>query len=613
MDKQSETAISTTPSIEKAAGHLKATGLAVPVGNGLTAVLCLYLGSVYQLAVLRALGQYLLLLTGLLFMIRLLLGMKAELAEAMAEKTASAPEDKESEDSDEESNQPDKVQTVIDKIEDFAAGLRNYFNAVFALIVGIYCVSTYSTTGAPAVAEKTALGLGLLCLVFAFVSLTVSRYYAEQPKAEFPEVQGLGYWYKLGVWIFMIAAVSLFMRGLKFPMWEAAICKIITIFIILLVAEMLARAVGAMFSPKQTYDKITIKIDFLFLRILVSKANPVSSFFESLEEYFGINLKSTWALDFAKRSLLPIAVLLALVGWLCTSLVMISLTEQGIHERFGKPVSREPLEPGLHLIYPRPIDRIVRVPVHRTNVMGIGYEEAVVGASMLWTKAHAAEEYSLLIGDGRDLVSVNAELIWRVGDIYEYLYGSQNPEETLKVLAYRVLLKETVDKNLDGVLSENVETFCDRVRDAIQKEAEGHHLGIEVTAFYLKGLHPPIDVAPDYQAVISAQVDKVTRIINANVYREQTLPMTRAEALWAVNGALAQKNTRLMEAKGEAIKFTTLEKQYSVSPELFRMRRRMETLEKTLKMKPLYIIDDRIEGVGGSLWIDMRSGARSEF
>ncbi|MFC1474673.1 protease modulator HflK [bacterium] len=613
MDKQSKTLTVTNPSIEKAADHLRVTGLLVPIANGLVAALCLYLGSVYQLAVLRAVGQYLLLLTGLFVMVRLLLDMKVELVEAMAGKTASVPEDKESEDSGEDSDQPDRVQTVIDKIEDFAAGFRNYFNAGFSIIVGMYCIYTYTRIGAPAVTEKTALGLGLLCLVLAFVSLTVSRYYAEQPGEEFPEAQGLGYWYKLGVWLFVIAAVTLFMRGLKFPMLETAITKVITVFMILIAAEMLVRAVGAIFSPRQPYNTITVKTDILLLRLLVSKTNPVSSFFESLEEYFGINLKSTWALDFVKRSLLPIVVLLALLGWLCTSLVMVSITEQGIHERFGKPVSRKPLEPGLHLIYPRPIDRVVRVPVHRTNVMGIGYEEAVAGASLLWTKAHAAEEYSLLIGDGRDLVSVNAELIWRVGDIYDYLYGSRNPEETLNVLAYRVLLKETVDKNLDGVLSENVATFCNRVRDAIQKEADRHHLGIEVTAFYLKGLHPPIAIAPDYQAVISAQVDKVTRIINANVYSERTLPRTRAEALWTVNGAKAQKTTRLTDAKGEAIKFTTLEKQYSVSPELFRMRRRMETLEKSLKMKPLYIIDDRIEGVGGSLWIDMRPGAGSEF
>ena len=185
-----------------------------------------------------------------------------------------------------------------------------------------------------------------------------------------------------------------------------------------------------------------------------------------------------------------------------------------ILERLGRPVSTEPLGPGLHLVAPWPIDNLRRVPIHRVMTMTIGAEhgeeeeEEEEGDSeeehhegpehTLWAKMHADEEYTLLLGDGRDLVTLDGLLHYQVADPYIYLYGSQNPEHGLKAVAYEALTRRTVDRSLDAVLSENLSVFADEVVAAIRQRAEDLELGLEPVSFTLKGLHPPFAVAKDY-------------------------------------------------------------------------------------------------------------------
>ena len=66
--------------------------------------------------------------------------------------------------------------------------------------------------------------------------------------------------------------------------------------------------------------------------------------------------------------------------------------------------------------------------------------------------------------------------------------------------------------------------------------------------------------------------------------------------------AAAERIQRLSVARGEAMAFDFLEAQYRTSPEVYRFRRRLETLEAVLSDKPYHIIDARLEQEGGALW-----------
>ena len=140
------------------------------------------------------------------------------------------------------------------------------------------------------------------------------------------------------------------------------------------------------------------------------------------------------------------------------------------------------------------------------------------------------------------------------------------------------------------------------MQETLQKQVDEKGLGVDLVALNLRGLHPPVALATEYQSVIAAQLDRTTFIIDAEAYRQSTLPQAEAEAEAALRTAAAERIQRLSVAKGEAIAFGALEAQYEVNPELYRYRRQIETLEDVLADKSFHVIDSRIERDGGSLW-----------
>ncbi len=477
------------------------------------------------------------------------------------------------------------------------------------MLIGLACAVTAMIGLAiiypePDLSQGLATTLGFVCLFSLLVPAVLIRYYAELRSMAVPEAATLARWFRAVSWCLALLSLSLLARGFWRPLADTILTRIILAAIMFLSLEIFLRAgMTARNSRSSGLPVGEMWVDPQTLRLLASSLNPLSSLFRAFEDAFGVDLRSSWAIEFVRRSIAPLALLLVVVGWLSTSLVVVGPQEQGVLERFGHPATDHPLGPGLHTVWPWPVDRVVHVPVSRVKSLSIGFKAGRPGASMLWTKPQASEEYYLLLGDGRDLVSIHAVLQYRISDIFEYLYGCRDPDSLLEVVTYRTLMWLTTDKSLDEVLSENMQSFTKQVVTEVQRVAQRNHLGLEILAFNLLGLHPPLQVAGDYQAVASAQVDRETRIIQAQAYRMETLPAAEAEAVSITNEALSEKATRYAEASGEAMAFKSIEAQFRTSPSLFKFRRRLETLDSSLKENRLYLVDDRIERDGGNLWI----------
>ncbi len=445
------------------------------------------------------------------------------------------------------------------------------------------------------------LALGGLLALLAVAAVVLASYYQATPSCELPDAPGLAAAVRVGAWLTAVAAASVLLRGVGKPLWEPGTRMVLLVFPAVLSVELVFRGVVGVIARPRAGD--AFGADLLVTRFLGSSFNLVQSVFTAVERTFGVDVRSSWALAFLRRAALPALLFLVLSTWLLSAFTVLETRQQGVRERFGRVDRGEVLEPGLHLGLPWPFDRVRRVDVHRVRELPIGYLEAKAGADALWTQYHAAEEYNLLLGDGRDLVTINADLLYRVGDLHAWLYGCQNPEEALETLAYRVVMEATVDQTLDQVLSGTIGEFSAHITQRIQAQADEHGIGIEVVAFNLRGLHPPVAVANDYQSVVAAQIDKVTYIMEAQAYRLGALPKAEAEAVRITRRVLADQAGRLSKAKGEAIAFETLEAQYKANPSLYRFRRRLETTEKVLQDNPHYVIDARIERDGGALWV----------
>jgi regulator of protease activity HflC (stomatin/prohibitin superfamily) len=143
-----------------------------------------------------------------------------------------------------------------------------------------------------------------------------------------------------------------------------------------------------------------------------------------------------------------------------------------------------------------------------------------------------------------------------------------------------------------------------RMREMVQQDADALGLGVEILAFTVGGMHPPVMVAGEYQAVVSAQLSKVTAVVNAQSYHNQRVPGAESSVLTSENAARAQAVQALALAAGQAWSFRTLESQFRAAPQEFFFRRRLETLERVLSLRGRFtVVDARFQRDGGELWV----------
>jgi regulator of protease activity HflC (stomatin/prohibitin superfamily) len=173
----------------------------------------------------------------------------------------------------------------------------------------------------------------------------------------------------------------------------------------------------------------------------------------------------------------------------------------------------------------------------------------------------------------------------------------------LSAIAYRAVMRNTVSHTLAEALSENVVSLTQRMRAQVQQEANALGLGVQIMGFTVGGMHPPVAVAYEYQAVVSAALRKVTTVVDAQVYRNGIVPRAESEVVARGNLARAQGANAVGRATGEASSFLTLQSQYGADPKEFFFRRRLETFEKDLTGRTFTVLDSRIQRDGGELWV----------
>jgi regulator of protease activity HflC (stomatin/prohibitin superfamily) len=95
----------------------------------------------------------------------------------------------------------------------------------------------------------------------------------------------------------------------------------------------------------------------------------------------------------------------------------------------------------------------------------------------------------------------------------------------------------------------------------------------------------------------------VTAVVDAQAFRNQTVPAAEAAALVSESAARAEGAQSLAVAAGEAWSFRTLESQYRSAPEEYFFRRRLEALENVLASRRYTVVDSRFQRDGGEIWL----------
>lgn len=468
-------------------------------------------------------------------------------------------------------------------------------------IVGVFVeILVFNSLRNTAFLGNPSLLIGLFIIATAFLLLVSANIFYQNK-----EIQGfkmLGYLFKASQGVAFLSGTAVVINYLGFGQIEYWLGYITIVFLVIVIVEIGIHGITRLINGKSNQD---IELKLFILPAMLSGGNPINKLFISLEENIGISLRSTWTIGFIRRNILLIGFIITLFFWLMTSLVQVNPDEQGVIYSFGRINDQQPILPGIHLKLPWPIQTVKIYPVYKVKSFTVGYESDKKG-DYLWTRSHSGEEYKLLLGDGKELVSINMQVGYKIGDLYEYLLQYDNPEEKLKAEAYRILLNETVNTNLDNLLSRDRSSFAKMVTQKLQETSENQKLGLEVTSAVLTSIHPPTEIAYEYQEIVSAGIQKQNIITKAKTYADSSIPKAEQERNEMIKTSKVEALTRIGLAYGESDTYLYQQRAYQLNTAAYKQWKWLEVMENALKGKTIYLLDKRLNIQKSGIWLDMR-------
>jgi len=311
-----------------------------------------------------------------------------------------------------------------------------------------------------------------------------------------------------------------------------------------------------------------------------------------LEKNTGISMRSLWSIQMIKKTLPYAALGVLLLLWGVTGVSLVHSNQEGAHYHFGK-LKEETLSPGIHLTLPWPFDRVEVYDTKTVNQITIGYVSEE-NADNFWTEAHGSEEYRLLLGNGNELVSVNLRVMYRIEDLRAYLTSSATPEFLMSAASYEIVTARTITSDLDTMLSTDRAVFANNFRKELTTYMERYNTGLSVVDVVLESIHPPVEVADAYQALISAEIDADRIIIDANAAATERLAWAYIDYDTQVALATIASKEALAEATGSVAEFLASVKADQEYPSDYRYYKYMKAIAEAYSGAKLVIVGDGV-------------------
>ncbi|MAH89351.1 MAG: FtsH protease activity modulator HflK [Pelagibacterales bacterium] len=290
-----------------------------------------------------------------------------------------------------------------------------------------------------------------------------------------------------------------------------------------------------------------------------------------------------------KSFIIGFIVLLGL--WLMSGFYTISPEEQGVVLRFGKYVSIS--SPGLNYHIPKPIEKVIKVPVTTTRNVEVGFR------TQNTSSIRNVDEESLMLTGDENIVDINFVVQWFVSDAAKYVFNIRNPDKNIKDSAESVMREVIGKTNIDFALAEGRDQVRQEAQDSLQKILDRNDSGITVSSLLLQKSDPPPAVIDDFKDVQRARADQERLINEAQAYANRIVPEAKGEASKVRESAEAYKQEVIAIADGASKRFLSVYNEYKVAKEVTRRRIYLETMEKVMQNMNKVIIDN--DGSSGVL------------
>lgn len=434
---------------------------------------------------------------------------------------------------------------------------EKWFLPAFSVLIAVYQggLALYIWSGIKADPDgdpRGALVVAVAMTAVAFISFLMSRYATGMSvEASWKPLRSGGSLMLASAFLCFAMAIGMALT-IQTDAVIGVLIYVIPILMGVLAVETLANVILDIYRPRIAGRYNRAAIDSRILGVVNEPGGLFHSAASAIDYQFGFKVSETWFYKLLERFIVPLILFGVVTLYLASAFVVVDTGEQAVVERFGNPLKANGearlLDAGMSVKWPWPIDRVYKFPTSRVQEVYVGYTPTLDAnglperGSLLWGKAHYAEEFSLLVASEEQdiaseaegappvsLIKANVPVHYRIKDLYQYLYGHVDSKAVLEAICYQELTRFGASANVEVDLAENSlfgggrEEARDTLKLRIQASADARDLGVEVVTVGLQGVHPPEELAEDYQAVVGAVQTKQALILAAETQRNKTL------------------------------------------------------------------------------------------
>lgn len=460
----------------------------------------------------------------------------------------------------------------------------------------------------PVGADKLTLTMAIFATAALFLFL-LGKYSVRRTQLEgLRLLRPGGAYLMLGAVACFLVALAHAASWLGFPKADRFLAQAFCVVLGLTAIENLFGLVFEVYRPRVRGQEARLLYESRLIGLLGQPGGIITTAAQALDYQFGFKVSETWFYRMLAEEL-PLAVLGLLVAiFLSTTVVIIEPYEQGVLERLGRPVDgRAVLEPGLHFKWPWPIDHVYRHATRVVQSFNIGVipdPELEKQDVMLWTRPHFKEEFNMLVASAEsaggtesgeqavpvNLLTVGVPVLFQITNVLQWATNHIDPAATLETIGNRELIRYLVNVDIEDIMAPGRTAAADALKQRIQARANEFRLGVEITFVGLEDIHPPVKVAPDYEAVVGAIQGRETNILGALAYAAEKVPLAHAEATNLVSEAQMQRLDKTAVAEAEASQFRNQQSAWQASPEVYRQRTYLDALVRAVAPPRKYVL-----------------------
>ncbi|MHC4476129.1 MAG: SPFH domain-containing protein [Planctomycetota bacterium] len=455
---------------------------------------------------------------------------------------------------------------------------EKWFLPIFSAVIAVYQlgIGLFLLVKIPGSAGevKEPLLVAVFMAAIAFVSFLLSRYATSMSSQLQWKPLRAGGSITLGVSVScFVLSIALSLAYFNYFGLLGVLGYYVPILLMVLGVETALNVVLDIYRPRLKGQYARTGFDSRLLGLVSEPGGILRTAAGAIDYQFGFEVSQTWFYKLLEKAIVPLALFGVVTLYLLSCFVVVTPSEEAIIEHFGNPVDRsgQPrlVGPGLTFKWPWPIDRARKYRTKKVSEISIGFVPKADAkhaghGPLLWGKMHYEKEEMLLVASesddgGGDAVPVSllvaaVPVQYRVKDLYAFMYDHNDPERLLECICYSELANYAAGATIEvddpaarqrSLLGAGRAVAKEVLTKDIQEAVDKAGLGIEIVFVGLQGIHPPPDVAKDYQAVIGAGQKRQAAILAAEAERNWSLSSVAgsvedAEKLFALAGRYQQ-------------------------------------------------------------------------